>query len=178
MFDKEFITKKLDKFIALLSLNADVDYDFQEQDDVFLVKVIFKGENVGYAIGTGGSKIVSMQNILLMMLKNCLRSEKKEKEENLDKLRVFVDIGDYREKKKQKMLREVQKRADEARVSGEPVDLYPMNPIDRREVHIELKKFDDIKTESIGEGRERFVRIIPLTEEELGMTQEEEEQEE
>jgi len=44
MFDKEFLTKKLDKFVALLGLNADVDYTFEEEGEFFLIKVIFKGE--------------------------------------------------------------------------------------------------------------------------------------
>ncbi len=180
MFDKEFITKKLDKFVALLSLNADVEYDFQEGEDFFLVKVLFKGESVGYAIGTGGTKILSMQNVLLMMLRNSLRAEKNEEEEKLEKLRVFVDIGDYRERKMQNLIKDVKRKVEEARILGEPVDLHPMTSIERREVHMELKKLDDIKTESHGEGRDRHVRIIPISEEEIGAIkgEEAEEQEE
>lgn len=178
MFDQAFITKKLDKFVALLGLNADVEYDFQEGEEFFLVRVIFKGDNVGYAIGTGGGKIFSMQNVLLMMLKNALRAEKNETEEKLEKLRVFVDIGDYRERKMQNLLKDVHRKAGEARTLGEPVDLHPMPAVERREVHMELKKFDDIKTESIGEGRERYVRIIPLMEEEMGIVKEEDEEQE
>jgi spoIIIJ-associated protein len=52
---------------------------------------------------------------------------------------------------------------------GESIDLPPMKPYDRRVVHMTLQKFDDLKTESYGEGRDRYVRIIPDTEEELGI---------
>jgi hypothetical protein len=45
-----------------------------------------------------------------------------------------------------------------------------MKPYDRRVVHVALKKFDDIRTESFGEGRDRHIRIIPKTEEDLGIT--------
>jgi predicted RNA-binding protein Jag len=182
MFDQPFITKKLDKFVALLGMNADVEYDFQEGEEFFLVRILFKGENVGYAIGMGGGKIFSIQNVLLMMLKNTLRTEKEMSEDDLQKLRVFVDIGDYREKKIENLLRNVNRKVEEARILGEPVDLHPMTPAERRAVHLALKKFDDIKTESIGEDRERFVRIIPVSEEELGVlkrqSEESEEQEE
>ncbi len=167
MFDQEFLTKKLDKFVALLGINADVEYDFVEDEEYFLVKVLFKGENVGYAIGSGGGKIFSMQNVLMMMLKNALRNEKDEEEEKVSKLKVFVDIGDYREKKTEGMLREANRKAEDARVLGEPVDLQPMSPSERREIHMELKKYDDIVTESVGEGMSRFVRIIPKSEEEI-----------
>ncbi len=179
MFDQEFLTKKLDKFVALLGINADVEYEFVEDEEYFLVKVLFKGENVGYAIGVGGGKIFSMQNVLMMMLKNALRNEKNEDEEKVNKLKVFVDVGDYREKKISGVLREANRKAEDARVLGEPVDLQPMPASERREVHMELKKYDDIVTESVGEGRDRFVRIIPKPEEEIGVkTQQEAEEKE
>jgi hypothetical protein len=44
-----------------------------------------------------------------------------------------------------------------------------MKPYDRRVVHMTLQKFDDIKTESFGEGRDRHVRIIPESEADLGL---------
>jgi hypothetical protein len=47
-----------------------------------------------------------------------------------------------------------------------------MDASDRRVVHTVLGKFDDIKTESFGEDRERFVRISPLSEKALGIASE------
>ncbi len=177
MFDQTFITKKLDKFVALLSINADVEYEFEDGEN-FLVKVLFKGDNVGYVIGNAGRHILSMQYVLTQMLRNCLKEEFKKEEEELRKLRVFVDVGEYRDRQLKILLEKVLQKADEARISGEPVDLLPMSPSDRREVHLELEKFDDLTTESIGEGRDRFVRIIPTTEENLGAIQDPEEFEE
>jgi spoIIIJ-associated protein len=177
MFDQEFITKKLDKFVALLSINADVEYEFETGED-FLVKVLFKGDNVGYIIGTGGRNILSMQSLLGQMLRNSLKQEQGLDDEKLSKLKVFVDIGDYREKKVKLLLEKVLRKADEARTLGEPVDLFPMSAADRREVHLELQKYDDLKTESTGEGRDRFVRIIPISEEDLGVVKNPEEHEE
>jgi spoIIIJ-associated protein len=177
MLDEKFITKKLDKFIALLGINADAEYEFVDGEN-FLVKVFLKGDNVGYVIGTGGKNIESMQYVLHMMLKNALRSEQKEKEENLEKLRVILDVGDYRAKKLETLIQKVERKVEDARILGEPVDLYPMSPSDRREVHMHLQDVDDVKTESVGEGRERFIRIIPLTEEELGVVTNPEEDDE
>ena len=177
MFDRDFITKKLDKFVALLSINADVEYEFEEGEN-FLIKVLFKGENVGYVIGNSGRHILSMQYVLSQMLRNSLKEEFKIDEEELKKLRVFVDVGEYRERQLKILLEKANQKADEARVSGEAVDLLPMSSSDRREIHLELEKYDDVKTESIGEGRDRFVRIIPTSEEALGVVESSEELEE
>ncbi len=177
MFDQKFITKKLDKFVALLGINADVEYEF-EDGEVFLVKVLFKGDNVGYVIGNSGKNIYAMQFVLTQMLRNALKQELEEDDEKLINLRVFVDVGDYREARLKILLEKANRKADEARTLGEPVDLFPMSPADRREVHVELQKYDDIKTESVGEGRDRFVRIIPVSEEELGVLNNSEESEE
>lgn len=177
MFDKDFITKKLDKFVALLGINADVEYEFDEGES-FLVRVLFKGDNVGYIIGTGGRNILSMQAVIGQMLRNSLKKEQGLEDEQLSKLKVFVDVGDYREKKVSLLLEKALRKADEARNLGEPVDLFPMSAADRREVHLEFQKYDDLKTESVGEGRDRYVRIIPLSEEELGVVKNPEEGEE
>ena len=42
-----------------------------------------------------------------------------------------------------------------------------MSPSDRRVVHMALQVFDDIKTESIGEGNDRRVKIIPISDKEI-----------
>jgi len=42
------------------------------------------------------------------------------------------------------------------------ISLPPMNAYERRIVHLELSSRPDIKTESIGEGRERYIVIRPI----------------
>ena len=58
-------------------------------------------------------------------------------------------------------------KADDARILGEPIELEPMSPSDRRVVHMALQVFDDIKTESVGEGNDRRVKIIPISDKEI-----------
>jgi hypothetical protein len=59
--------------------------------------------------------------------------------------------------------------ADDARILGEPIDMEPMSAAQRRVVHMVLAKFDDIQTESFGEGRDRYVQVKPVSEEDLGL---------
>ncbi len=162
MFDEKFLTQKLDKFVALLDINSVVEYDFVEEKECFYVKVFFKGDNLGYAIGFRGKNIQSMQYILSMMLKAILRTEEKNTDEEIDKLRVVLDIGDYREQHVQKLRRMVESKVDDVRALGEYIDLEPMHSSDRREIHLYIESFEDMTTESVGEGRDRAIRIIPV----------------
>jgi spoIIIJ-associated protein len=45
---------------------------------------------------------------------------------------------------------------------GKIITFEPMNPRDRRVVHMALAKFDGVITKSDGEGDDRRVQIIPV----------------
>jgi spoIIIJ-associated protein len=76
--------------------------------------------------------------------------------------RVLVDVGGYREERNSKLEDLALQKADDVRILGEAIELPPMKPSDRRAVHVALSQFDDIATESEGEGRDRYVVIKPV----------------
>jgi len=76
--------------------------------------------------------------------------------------RVFVDVGGYRKEKDDKLEQMALEKADNARILGEPIELPPMKPSDRRIIHLALMKFKDISTESVGEGMDRHIVITPI----------------
>ncbi len=172
MFDQKFLTQKLDKFVALLDMNSVVEYEFLEKDGLYIINVSFRGDNLGYAIGYRGKNIQSLQFILSIMLKNILQKEMDLSFDDVSKIHIFVDVGDYREQSVKRLHRLLDGKMDEARTLGEYIDLPAMSPAERREVHMYVDKFDDISSESIGEGSSRFVRITPLSEEALGIISE------
>ncbi|MND06065.1 R3H domain protein [compost metagenome] len=45
---------------------------------------------------------------------------------------------------------------------GKIITFEPMNPRDRRVVHLALAKFEGVITKSDGEGQSRRVQIIPV----------------
>lgn len=76
-------------------------------------------------------------------------------------LKVVLDIEQYREKR-EAVLTEMAKRvADEVRRTNKGKSLEPMNPFERRLVHLALQHEDGIETKSEGEGAFRKVRILP-----------------
>lgn len=75
--------------------------------------------------------------------------------------RVIVDIESAAEKRESYLARVAERAAERARESGRGVALEPMNPRDRRAVHVALRDAEGIATMSVGEGRYRQVVVVP-----------------
>ena len=75
---------------------------------------------------------------------------------------VFIDINNYREKRENLILELARATARKVAVTKIEIELPAMNAYERRLIHLELSSRPDVKTESIGEGKERRVVIKPI----------------
>ncbi len=75
---------------------------------------------------------------------------------------VFVDINNYRRERENLILELARAAARKATTVGEEVFLPAMNAYERRLVHLELASRPDVRTESMGEGKSRFIIIKPI----------------
>jgi spoIIIJ-associated protein len=73
--------------------------------------------------------------------------------------RVIVDVEGYRQRREDNLRSMAHRIADQVRNSGRAVMLEAMPPNERRIVHMALSDFDDISTESEGEGDQRRVVV-------------------
>jgi spoIIIJ-associated protein len=164
----EIVKNEVDVLQNMMMIDATVSIKVEDGENGLLVaKVVFEGEDLGYMIGNRGLHLQGFQYVLSNIVKSKVRKETGEEE---IKLAILVDVGGYREQRVEKIERLAMQKADDARILGDAVDLLPMSSSDRRIVHAVLGKFDDIKTESFGDDRERFVRITPLKDEEIGVS--------
>lgn len=127
--------------------NANVQAETKENEISFSIT----GENLGKLIGYHGDNIQAIQ-MLLSGLK--LRSEWP--------VRMYVDIGGYKQNKDQAVIDLAIKTADQAVKIERNIHLDPMNAYTRRIVHTTLQSRDDVTTESTGEGEKRHVVIKPI----------------
>jgi len=156
---EDTIKKELDTLLSLMGIEAQYDLNVEESNGVKYIKISFNGENLGYLIGNHGKHLESLQYIFSLILRKKL--------EEGTEYRVVMDVGGYKEERNKKIERMALQKADDARILGEPIELEPMSPSDRRVVHMALQVFDDIKTESVGEGNDRRVKIIPISDKEI-----------
>jgi spoIIIJ-associated protein len=158
MKDKEIIKsmqKEVDTLCKLLDVDCEKRLELEEgEEGVKYIKVYFDGEDLGYMIGNHGRHLDSIQYVLQLMMGRMLDQD--------PNYRVFVDVGGYREEKNSKLEELALQKADDVRILGEEIELEPMKPSDRRVIHMALSKFEDISTDSVGEGRDRKVVIRPV----------------
>lgn len=73
--------------------------------------------------------------------------------------RVIVDVEGYRQRREENLRSMAQRIAEQVRSSGRAVMLEAMPPNERRIVHMALADYEDISTESEGEGDQRRVVV-------------------
>lgn len=106
------------------------------------------GPDLGRAIGSGGEVVNALQ-----YLANCAVNHKFKR-----KVRVVLDIGNYRERNNRRLQGLAKKMAIKCQRTGRRVALPPMTPQDRREIHLFIAGFRGVKSHS--EGQEPNRRVI------------------
>lgn len=78
-------------------------------------------------------------------------------EENL-----ILDVNNYRKEREDLISGLAKAAARKVLLNKEEVKLPAMNAYERRIIHVELATRPDIKTESYGEGRDRYIVVKPI----------------
>lgn len=79
-----------------------------------------------------------------------------------DRRHVLVDADGYRLRREASLATMAKRLGKQAVDEGKIITFEPMNPRDRRVVHLALAKFEGVITKSDGEGDARRVQIIPV----------------
>ncbi|GAB4320326.1 MAG: protein jag [Candidatus Sumerlaeia bacterium] len=83
-------------------------------------------------------------------------------------LEVTVDVGGYWEKRRAKIIERVRQAAQKALKTRRSVALFPMNPQERKLVHLTVKEYPDLTSYSEGKEGSRYVVIAPVLESKTG----------
>lgn len=110
-----------------------------------------RGEDLGVLIGRRGQTLSSLQYLINLMVNRRLRNP----------AMVVVDVEGYRARRYSALRGLAQRMADRVRSSGQPVTLEPMTAAERRIIHLTLQDYRDVTTQSVGEGDNRKVSIVP-----------------
>ena len=147
--NKEEIEYGVEQIKAFLDQFLEKEMNYTVEIKEFDIYIYIQGENLNYLIGYRGENINSLQTILSSI------ANKK----STDKIRVYLDIAGYREKREKTLEDLASKIARTVIRTRKPVTLEPMSAYERKIIHTKLQNDDKVKTFSKGEEPYRKVVI-------------------
>lgn len=136
----------LKTIIEKMGISATLEINKEEENKIY---INVESDMTNILIGRKGVTLDALQ-----LLANVFVSKKKED------LKVVVDIENYRSRREQSLHEMAIKTARAVRKSKTSQLLEPMNPFERRIIHLALSEFNDIETMSEGDGLFKKVRVI------------------
>lgn len=143
---KERVQEFLNKFLKLTT-GEDVKYSCEMEENSISISI--NDKKADFLIGYRGETLNSMQTIL-----NAVAVR-----ETNEKVRVELDVLDYREKRKKSLEELAEKIAKSVIRTRKSITLEPMTPYERKIIHTKLQDNNKVKTISIGEGLHRKIVV-------------------
>ena len=159
--DKIAAAKKISEFLNTLIANGDFRLRYKITVDPQLtsdrewehpeILVEFSGADSPLVLENGGELLRAFEHVSLEMLR--LAPDEHEK--------VNFDCQNFRSARLQELRLAADVAAERVRTSGIPYAFAPMSSRERRIVHLALRDFTDLRTESASEAAQRHVVVYP-----------------
>ena len=108
-----------------------------------------EGEDGGVLIRRGGEGLQALQHVVATTFRRQLGDDN----------RIVIDCNGFRRDKDAELRQMAQYMAGKARSSGMPQEMGPLNPYERRIVHLAIAEETDVTSESIGDAFMKTVII-------------------
>ncbi|MBW1721419.1 MAG: protein jag [Deltaproteobacteria bacterium] len=137
----------LEKILNLIPVDATIRASQSDGK----INLNIEGDRSGLLIGRKGKTLDALQFIVNKIVNKALDK----------KINVVVDSENYRKRREESLVQMAHKMGEKAKRLRKPITTNPMNPRDRRIVHLALKDDPQLDTRSRGEGLMKKVVIIP-----------------
>jgi spoIIIJ-associated protein len=149
------------ELVGLMGLTARVTCRWGEAEDPndprpLLVDI--RGDDLSLLIGRRGESLAALQYITRLIVGKEIGTYSP----------IVIDVEGYRARREKQLRQLARRMADQAIERGRTMTLEPMTPAERRIIHLELRDHPRVYTESVGEGEQRKVTVIPRVVEESG----------
>jgi len=112
-------------------------------------RINLEGEDGGVLIRRGGEGLQALQHVVATTFRRQLGDDN----------RIVIDCNGFRRDKDAELRQMAQFMAGKARSSGMPQEMGPLNPYERRIVHLAVAQDPDVTSESIGDAFMKTVII-------------------
>ena len=145
----ETLTKQIADFVHSVVSAMGVALAVTIEESPEGTRINLEGEDGGVLIRRGGEGLQALQHVVATAFRRQLG----------DDTRVVVDCNGFRRDKDAEIKQMARYMAEKARSSGMPQEMGPLNPYERRIVHIAIAEDPRVSSESIGDAFMKTVII-------------------
>ena len=145
----ETLTRQITDFVQSVVKAMGVELTARIEDSPEGTRINLEGDDGGVLIRRGGEGLQALQHVVATAFRRQLGDDN----------RVVVDCNGFRKDKDAEIKQMARFMADKARTSGMPQEIGPLNPYERRIVHIAIAEDPTVSSESIGDAFMKTVII-------------------
>jgi spoIIIJ-associated protein len=142
-FAHEFVVGFLQRFGV-----GDAHVRVIEEDEKVTLSVNAPGQEGNLLIGREGKNLDALQHVLTAAMTH-----------RGSNLKAVIDVEEYRSRREDRIRDQAQGAIRDVLNNGDLVSIGPMNSYERRLVHVEVKKHDNLRSRSVGDGKMKKVEI-------------------
>ena len=140
--------QKINKIFQYIGIKPELSIEEIEENNF---NVTVSGDDLNFLIGFRGQSLDGLQGILRLMIYR----------ETQTQPLITLDINEYKNRKTEKIQDMAKTFIDKVRFFQKEVEMPRMSSWERRQIHVLVSEYDDIESESTGEGDNRRVVLKP-----------------
>ena len=145
----ETLTKQITEFVQNVVGAMGVQLTATIEESPEGTRINLEGEDGGVLVRRGGEGLQALQHIVATAFRKQLGDDN----------RIVIDCNGYRKDKDAELRQMARFVAEKARSSGVPQEMGPLNPYERRIVHLAIAENPGVSSESIGDAFMKTVII-------------------
>ena len=143
------LTPQIARFVQDVVNAMGVTLTVKIEDTPEGTRINLEGEDGGVLVRRGGEGLQALQHIVATAFRKQLGDDN----------RIVIDCNGFRKDKDAELRQMARFIAEKARSSGMPQEMGPLNPYERRIVHLAIAEDPTVTSESIGDAFEKTVII-------------------
>lgn len=143
------LSSQIATFVQNVVTAMDVTLSVNVEETPEGTRINLEGEDGGVFVRRGGEGLQALQHIVATAFRKQLGDDN----------RIVIDCNGYRKDKDAELRQMARFVAEKARSSGVPQEMGPLNPYERRIVHLTIAEDHNVTSESIGDAFMKTVII-------------------
>jgi spoIIIJ-associated protein len=143
------LTTQIAEFVQNVVSAMGVSLTTRIEETPEATRINLEGEDGGILVRRGGEGLQALQHIVATAFRKQLGDDN----------RIVIDCNGYRKDKDAELRQMAHFMADKARTTGAAQEMGPLNPYERRIVHLAIAENPEVTSESIGDAFMKTVII-------------------